>query len=174
MTTTASRRTAAAAVAGLLLTGTAGGLAPAPAEAAYPGVSGRIFFQSDRDGNPHIYSMNPDGSRLARLTSEGANTSPALSPDGTRLAFIHDGDVWTMGIDGGDRLRVTATPAAEATPVWSPDATRIARGQGGRWHGRGDPGPVVRRHGGATQLTDNASRTPTRPGRRPCPGGRTG
>ena len=96
------------------------GLAPAPAEAAYPGVSGRIFFQSDRDGNPHIYSMNPDGSRLVRLTTQGANTSPAVSPDGTRLAFIHDGDVWTMSIDGSDRLQVTDTPAAETTPPGRP------------------------------------------------------
>ena len=83
MTTTSLRGTAVVTLAGLLLAGTVGVLVPAPAVAAYPGVSGRIFFQSDRDGNPHIYSMNPDGSRLVRLTSDGANTSPALSPDGT-------------------------------------------------------------------------------------------
>ena len=156
MTTTRSRRASAAAVPVLLLTGAIGVLAPAPAEAAYPGVAGRIFFQSDRDGNPHIYSMNPDGSRVARLTAEGANTSPALSPDGTRMAFIHDGDVWTMDIDGSDRQQVTDTPAAEATPVWSPDSTRIAyvvKADGGT-----DLEIMFRASdgtGGATQMTDN-------------------
>jgi Tol biopolymer transport system component len=156
MTTTSPRRAAAVAVPVLLLTGAVGVLAPSPAEAAYPGVAGRIFFQSDRDGNPHIYSMNPDGSRVARLTTEGANTSPALSPDGTRIAFVHDGDVWTMDIDGTDRQQVTATPAAEATPVWSPDATRIA------YAVRADGGTDVEilfrpsdGTGGATQMTDN-------------------
>ena len=156
MTTTRFRRAAAVGLPAFLLTSAVGVLAPAPAEAAYPGVPGRIFFQSDRDGNPHIYSMNPDGSRLARLTTAGANTSPALSPDGTRLAFIHDGDVWTMDIDGTGRQQVTATPAAEATPVGSPDAKRIAyvvRADGGT-----DLEVMVRAAdgtGAATQLTDN-------------------
>ena len=157
MTTTRSRRRhVAVTLPSLLLTSAVGILAPAPAEAAYPGVAGRIFFQSDRDGNPHIYSMNPDGSRLARLTTTGANTSPALSPDGTRLAFIHDGDVWTMDIDGTGRQQVTATPAAEATPAWSPDATRLAyvvRADGGT-----DLEIMFRAadgSGAATQMTDN-------------------
>jgi Tol biopolymer transport system component len=156
MRTLSFSRTAVVAVPLLVLTGGVG-LVPAPAEAAYPGVSGRIFFQSDRDGNPHIYSMNPDGSRLVRLTTEGANTSPAVSPDGTRLAYVHDGDVWTMSIDGSDRLQVTDTPAAEATPAWSPDATRIAyvvRADGGT-----DLEIMFRAsdgRGGATQMTDNA------------------
>lgn len=155
--TSRTRRVAAAAAPLLLLAGALGVLVPAPAEAAYPGVSGRIFFQSDRDGNPHVYSTNPDGSRLARLTTEGANSSPALSPDGTRLAFIHDGDVWTMDIDGSDHEQVTDTPAAETTPVWSPDATRIAyvvRADGGidlEILFRSSDGT-----GGATQMTDNA------------------
>ena len=156
MTMTAFHRATAITVSVLLLSGGVGILA-APAEAAYPGVAGRIFFQSDRDGNPHLYSMNPDGSRLARLTTTGANTSPALSPDGTRIAFIHDGDVWTMDIDGTGPQQVTATPAAEATPVWSPDTTRIA------YAVRADGGTDVEimfraadGTGGATQMTDNA------------------
>ena len=46
----------------------------------YDDPTGRIFFQSDRDGNPHVYSMNPDGTDLTRLTSSGGNVSPAVSP----------------------------------------------------------------------------------------------
>jgi len=140
----------------LLLSGTTGILVASPAEGAHPGVTGRIFFQSDRDGNPDLYSMNGDGSRLARLTTNGANTSPALSPDGTRLAYVHDGDVWTMDIDGTRQEQVTDTPAAELTPTWSPDATRIAyvvRAEDGA-----DLEIMVRASdgtGNATHVTDN-------------------
>lgn len=70
--------------------------------------------------------MNPDGSRVARLTTSGNNLSPALSPDGTRVAFVSARDVWTMAIDGSDRVRVTETAAVEESPVWSPDGARLA------------------------------------------------
>ena len=35
--------------------------------------SGRIAFYSDRDGNDEIYSINPDGSDLKRLTNHDAD-----------------------------------------------------------------------------------------------------
>ena len=91
-----------------------------------------------------------------RLTTSATNTSPALSPDGTRIAFIRAGDVWTMDIDGSGLEQVTETPAAEQTPVWSPDAdAHRLRRQGRRRERPGDPGPRRRRTGGPTQLTDN-------------------
>lgn len=97
-----------------------------PAQAAYGGTPGRVFFTSDRDGGQDIWSMNPDGSRAVRLTSTGDNLSPALSPDGTRVAFVSGRDVWTMAVDGTDRVRVTETAAVEESPVWSPDGSRLA------------------------------------------------
>ena len=102
------RPTAATATACLLVGSALGLLTSSPAQAAYPGEPGRIFFQSDRDGAPHLYSMNSDGSRLAQLTTSATNISPALSPDGTRIAFIRAGDVWTMDIDGTGLEPVTA------------------------------------------------------------------
>src|SRR5436190_6391818 len=54
------------------------------AHAAFPGASGKIAFQSYRDGNWEIYAMNADGSGQTRLTSNSAgDTQPAWSPDGT-------------------------------------------------------------------------------------------
>jgi len=44
-----------AAVLGLVLTF-------GRAEGAYPGSNGKIAFETNRDGNEEIYSMNPDGS----------------------------------------------------------------------------------------------------------------
>ena len=55
---------------------------------AVPVTNGKIAFVSTRDGNAQIYSINPDGSGLARLThTMAADLAPAWSPDGTKIAF---------------------------------------------------------------------------------------
>lgn len=127
-----------------------------PAEAAFPGKNGKIFFQSDRDGNPHIYSINPNGTDLSRLTFTSANTDPAVSPDGTKIAFIGGSttntsyEVFVMNSDGSGRRQVTNTSVAEQQPTWSPDGTRIA-------FVANDEILVMNADGtGQTQLTNNA------------------
>ena len=66
------------------------GLAKAgPAQGAYPGDNGKIAFETNRDGNLEIYSMNPDGSSQVNLTNDPAeDTDPVWSPDGSRIAFV--------------------------------------------------------------------------------------
>src|SRR3546814_6806449 len=47
-----------------------------------------VAFQADDDaGDPQIFVMNADGTRLHQLTHERAARSPAWSPDGTRIAY---------------------------------------------------------------------------------------
>jgi Tol biopolymer transport system component len=55
----------------------------------------------------------------------GTGAQPAWSPDGLRLAFVRDGDVWTIDATGGNATRLTAD-GVNALPVWSPDGTRLA------------------------------------------------
>jgi TolB protein len=101
-------------------------------------AGGVIVFYSDRDGNPEIYSIRPDGSGLTRLTHDpGFDDSPAISPDGTRIAFLtarHDPsprfpnlkyELYIMDMDGGNPQRLTVTETAEGHPAWSPDGSRI-------------------------------------------------
>ncbi len=51
---------------------------------------------------------------------------PAISPDGQTIAFSWQGDIWTVGANGGDAKRLTIHEAYEARPVWSNDGQTIA------------------------------------------------
>jgi TolB protein len=108
-------------------------------EHSRPLTGGVIAFYSDRDGNPEIYTIHSDGSRLKRLTVEpGFDDSPAISPDGRRILFLtarHDPnpqfpdlkyEIYVMDIDGENQRRLTETEAAEYHPAWSPDGTKIS------------------------------------------------
>ena len=51
---------------------------------------------------------------------------PALSPDGNRLAFVYQGDIWVAPLDGSHATRLTIHEAYDQRPVWSPDGREIA------------------------------------------------
>lgn len=96
----------------------------------FPGVNGRIAFNSDRDGDAEIYSMNADGTGLKRLTeSPGNDLTPSWSPDGTRIAFgsarAGNYDIYTMNADGSNITRLTFADG-NLHPTWSPDGSKIA------------------------------------------------
>jgi len=40
----------------------------------------------------------------------GTGAQPSWSPDGLRLAFVRDGDVWTIDAMGSNATRLTAVP----------------------------------------------------------------
>ncbi|MBN1362285.1 MAG: PD40 domain-containing protein [Sedimentisphaerales bacterium] len=47
------------------------------------------------------------------------------SPDGSKVAFVHDWDIWVAGADGKSVQQLTKTPEREGWPIWSPDGTMI-------------------------------------------------
>ncbi len=51
---------------------------------------------------------------------------PAVHPDGDRIAFSYQGDLWTVPVDGGTPERLTIHEAYEGEPRWGPDGNRIA------------------------------------------------
>lgn len=72
------------------------------------------------------------GLDLEQLTYDGGYSgTPALSPDGTLLAFASDRsgdgnlDIWVQPVAGGQAIQVTRDAADERTPAFTPDGGRI-------------------------------------------------
>jgi dipeptidyl aminopeptidase/acylaminoacyl peptidase len=77
-------------------------------------------------GGEEIFRMRQSGTGLKQLTSSSFPAeAPAISPDGTKVAFARLGDgLFTMTIDGKGLKRLTAN-ARDSYPAWSPDGTQI-------------------------------------------------
>jgi Tol biopolymer transport system component len=106
-------------------------LAPPAAQAAFPGINGKIAFDTDRDaGNIDVYMMQADGSGPTRLTTDPSfDADPAWSPDGTRIAFRSDRDgnpeIYVMNADGSGQTNLTNEGSEDQEPAWSPDGNKI-------------------------------------------------
>ncbi|HIM23732.1 MAG TPA: hypothetical protein EYM30_05985, partial [Verrucomicrobia bacterium] len=88
-----------------------------------------LYYYSYRRHNPDIYSHNlQTGARQTVARYSGSNISPAVSPDGRRVAMVlskaGSPDIWVGSANGTGLRRLTTTKEAESSPCWSPD---------GRW-----------------------------------------
>ena len=77
-----------------------------------------------------IFSMNPDGSGVAQLTSASASAfNPSWSPGQQYIAFARSNLVWVMDAqgeaNGGRSFPVAATSSIGFGLDWSPDGTMI-------------------------------------------------
>ncbi len=94
-----------------------------------PGRLG-LCYTSYRNGAPDIYQHDLSSGRRAPVARyPGSNLSPAVSPDGRRVAMIlsRSGtvDLYVGDIDGGNLKRLTKSREDESSPCWSPDGNWI-------------------------------------------------
>ena len=87
------------------------------------------YFLFDMLGD--IYKADLDGGNATPLTQDFAwNIHPAISPDGSKIAFISDrggvSNVWVMDANGGNLRQVTKEKNNTIhSPKWSPDGEYI-------------------------------------------------
>ena len=72
-----------------------------------------------------IYCMNADGSDQHLLTTSPKNESDPAWLDNDRIAFAHEGEVWTMNADGSDRKQLSQTEGSVEGFLFSPDASKV-------------------------------------------------
>jgi Tol biopolymer transport system component len=82
----------------------------------------RQFVWFDRQGR--------ELQRVGPAEEEQGPASPALSPDGQRVAWARGGagnpDVWLMDVDDGKLTRLTLSDFSDTAAVWSPDGSKVA------------------------------------------------
>jgi Tol biopolymer transport system component len=109
----------------------------------------KVVFVSDRTtgtgvdnptGDNEIFTMNPDGTGVKQLTfNDVDDAEPALSPDGTKIAYMSRGDqvsnpegdieIYAMkALDGSGKKNLTnnSSDVDDYSPVFSPDGTKVA------------------------------------------------
>jgi dipeptidyl aminopeptidase/acylaminoacyl peptidase len=104
--------------------------------AASSGTNGRVVFISniDRDATD-VYTMNPDGSDIRRITSDPIDPTyglqyfdPAWSPDGSKIAVTRTNaigsDLLIMNADGTGVAPIGLPGARGVT--WNPSGTQLA------------------------------------------------
>ncbi len=96
-----------------------------------------IYFTSDRSGGPQVYRISANGGTPERITFEGSyNARPRLSPDGTRLAVVHNDRgnfrIAVMNLERKDLL-VLSTGRQDESPSFAPNSDSLiyATRQGG-------------------------------------------
>src|SRR5215207_1912590 len=111
------------------------------AQAAFPGQNGKIAFEATAlvGAAAHeraIYTIDPtdpvdqEPALLAAKASE-----LAFSPDGAKIAFVRDSEVWVMDADGSKQVQLTNSRGWNSSPAWFPGGRKIAvrSNRGGRY-----------------------------------------
>ncbi len=87
------------------------------------------FSLSERVVTPTLAADDLDRT-VALMAKIGSCTSPSFSPDGKRIAFVSNmsgmPQVWTVAIDGGFPMQVTAQDDPVGFVTWSPDGAWLA------------------------------------------------
>lgn len=91
-----------------------------------------MTFLSNRPGRAHIYTMNPSDTEkdVRRISFVGQfNATPRFSPDGKEIVFtswVDNGfDLYRIGADGNNLVRLTKDFGSNEEPAYSPDGEFI-------------------------------------------------
>ncbi len=95
-------------------------ISPDGAQVAYVRTSMDIMHDRKRS---ELWIVDADGSDHRHI---GTGSSPRWSPDGTRIAYLADGQIHLRWMDTGETVALTQLTESPRNPRWSPDGARIA------------------------------------------------
>lgn len=97
----------------------------------------RLAFVSNKEGTPRVYTMSipPEGTSVEKLKptliskKNRSNTSPAWSPDGTKLAYsaMTKGvrQIWIYDFLTGEEWQLTTGGTHKENPAWAPNSQHL-------------------------------------------------
>lgn len=105
---------------------------PIPFEAS-PDLTQLIFSVKLADGLKDLYIV-PLSIQKGKTMGSGrlifedclSNVRLSWSPDGSKLALLHDGDIWIVPLNGEDPTQITDTPEKKRWVEWSPNGKMIS------------------------------------------------
>ncbi len=92
--------------------------------------TGKMIYYLDNTYKT-IKRFTPGGALTTVFTSSGYLADPAISPDGTRLAYstsvnASNSEIFVLNLATKVTKRLTYNSAADYSPAWSPDGTKLA------------------------------------------------
>lgn len=72
-----------------------------------------------------VSAMLLAGSVLAAEDSPLWLRKNCISPDGSKIAFCYQGDIYVVSSAGGKALQITSNPSYDSDPIWTPDGKNI-------------------------------------------------
>lgn len=80
----------------------------------------------ENKGHQMLFTMAADGSNQKALTVDAqSETSAVWIADGKRIAFLREGQLWSMNADGTDRKQLTYSKTDIEGFLFSPDETMV-------------------------------------------------
>jgi dipeptidyl aminopeptidase/acylaminoacyl peptidase len=93
--------------------------------------------------------------KLNQLTEDPTDTEPAFSPDGRAIAFVRDGDVFSVRADGSGLRRLTSGPELDSAPLVAPSGKFLVYERRTAEGAPADLYSVSMLGGGSKQLTND-------------------
>ena len=101
---------------------------PMPDAPSQPNALGKLAFQRFTAnfgiGTTSLLAVNSDGTNETNIAAAGIpplfNGEPAWSPDGTKIAYNSDSEIFVMNADGSNKVNITnSSGISEGNPSWS-------------------------------------------------------
>ena len=93
----------------------------------WPGDATKLGFQALIEGKSHPFQMDRSGKNKRDLTKESRGFAYGFSaaPDGKRIAYHKDYQIYVAAADGSDARHVKSGQPFNFGPAWSPDGNEL-------------------------------------------------